>query len=121
MRRVPGLLAVLAIMALLSVGLLGKAVSEDAASLDAALVKLAPPPSGEALTRIPDPGRKLLALRSYVRYGAKIADRWSWTKKQIEAFEGSPEQRDCLPRSLTSTDTSGRPTPATTLCPRDSA
>ena len=60
------------------------------------LAKLAPPPSGEVLTQIPDPGRKLLALRSYVRYGAKIADRWSWTKEQIKAFEGSPEQQALL-------------------------
>jgi hypothetical protein len=73
-------------------GLADRSVAEDAVSLDAVLGKLAPPPSGEALTQIPDLGRKLLALRSYIRYGAKIADRWSWTKEQIKAFEGSPEQ-----------------------------
>jgi hypothetical protein len=82
--------------ALLVVGLAGKAAAEDAVSLDAVLAKLAPPPSGEALTRIPDPGRKLLALRSYIRYGPKIADRWSWTKEQIKTFEGSPEQQALL-------------------------
>ena len=58
--------------------------------------KLAPPPSDQALKQIPDPGRKLLALRSYVRYGAKIADRWSWTEEQIKAFQGSPEQQALL-------------------------
>ena len=83
-------------LALLLVGLAGNAVAEDAVSLDAVLVKLAPPPSGKALTQIPDLGRKLLALRSYVRYGAKIADRWSWTDEQIKAFEGSPEQQALL-------------------------
>lgn len=62
-------------------------------SLDAVLTKLAPPPSGEALAQIPDLGRKLLALRSYVRYGAKITERWSWTDAQIAAFKGSPEQK----------------------------
>ena len=83
-------------LAALVVVLAGKAVAEDAVSLDAVLAKLAPPPSGEALTQIPDPGRKLLALRSYVRYGAKIADRWSWTEEQTKAFEGSPEQQALL-------------------------
>ncbi len=83
-------------LAALVVVLAGKAVAEDAVSLDAVLAKLAPPPSGEALTHIPDPGRKLLALRSYVRYGAKIADRWSWTEEQTKAFEGSPEQQALL-------------------------
>src|SRR5262249_50405369 len=89
-------LPALAMLALLVVGLAGKSVAEDAVSLDAVLAKLAPAPSGEALTQIPEPGRKLLALRSYVRYGAKIADRWSWTKEQIKAFEGSPEQQALL-------------------------
>jgi hypothetical protein len=89
-------LPALALLALLIAGLAGKVVAEDAVSLDSVLAKLAPPPSGEALTQIPDPGRKLLALRSYVRYGARIADRWSWTEEQIKAFEGSPEQQALL-------------------------
>jgi hypothetical protein len=63
---------------------------------DSVLVKLAPPPSEEALARIPDPGRKLLALRSYLRSGAKIAGRWSWTDTEIKAFQGSPEQQALL-------------------------
>ena len=88
-------LPALAMLTLLLVGLTGKAVA-DSVSLDAVLTKLAPPPSDEALSQIPDPGRKLLALRSYIRYGAKIADRWSWTKEQIKAFEGSPEQQALL-------------------------
>ena len=95
MRPVPGSLPALAMLALLVVGLAGKAVA-NSVSLDAMLTKLAPPPSGEALSQIPDPGRKLLALRSYVRYGAKIADRWSWSKEQIKAFDGSPEHQALL-------------------------
>jgi hypothetical protein len=83
-------------LAVLVAGLAGRSVAEDVVSLDALLAKLAPVPSGEALAQIPDPGRKLLALRSYVRYGAKIADRWSWTKEQIKAFEGSTEQQALL-------------------------
>jgi hypothetical protein len=39
-------------------------------------------------------GRQLLALRSYLRSASHLAERWSWTQEQIEAFEGSPEQRD---------------------------
>jgi hypothetical protein len=65
-------------------------------SLDEVLTKLAPPPSGEALAKIPDTGRKLLALRSYIRYGDKISDRWSWTKQQIRAFEASAEHQVLL-------------------------
>ena len=38
--------------------------------------------------------RQLLALRSYLRSAPHLAERWSWTEEQIEAFEGSPEQRD---------------------------
>lgn len=93
MRSVSGLLSALATVALLLVGLASKVVAEDAISLDALLAKLAPPPSGQVLTQIPDSGRKLLALRSYVRYGANIVARWSWTKEQIKAFRGSPEQQ----------------------------
>lgn len=68
----------------------------EAASLDTAVEALAPPPSAEALALIPDPGRKLLALRSYLRYGPTIAARWSWTEAEIKAFEGSPEHKALL-------------------------
>ena len=101
MRR--ALWAVLAILALLLMGPTGNAAADDVL-LDAVLAKLVPPPADEVLTHIPDPGRKLLALRSYIRYGAKIADRWGWTKEEIKAFEGSPEQKallaEVVPREL---------------------
>jgi hypothetical protein len=48
----------------------------------------------EALARTDGTGRQLLALRSYVRSASHLAERWSWTQEEIEAFEGSPEQRD---------------------------
>lgn len=83
-------------LSLLLVGAARAADEDDAVTLDAVLAKIAPPPSGEALKRIPDPGRKLLALRDYVRGGPGIADRWSWTEAEIAAFEGSPEQRALL-------------------------
>lgn len=61
-----------------------------------ALNALAPPPADKALERIPDFGRKLLALRSYMRAGAHLADRWSWSDGQIADFEGSPEHKALL-------------------------
>lgn len=87
--------AVIAAALMASVGS-GPSRATDAATRDSMLTALAPPPSGDALAQIPDPGRKLLALRSYLRYGAKIAERWSWTDAEIKAFEGSPEQQALL-------------------------
>jgi hypothetical protein len=81
---------------LLVAGVTGRAAAEETLSLDSVLAGIAPPPSDQALVKIPDLGRKLLALRSYVRSGAKIADRWSWTEEQIKAFQGSPEQQALL-------------------------
>jgi hypothetical protein len=46
------------------------------------------------LARLDGPGRQLLALRSYLRSETHLDERWSWTQERIEAFEGSPEQRD---------------------------
>lgn len=62
-------------------------------NLDKVVAALAPSPSGEALAQIPDPGRKLLALRSYLRAGKGIAERWSWTAAEVKAFEGSPDHK----------------------------
>jgi len=49
------------------------------------------PRVADALGRIDGTGRRLLALRSYVRGRAHLADRWSCTTEQIAAYEGSPE------------------------------
>ncbi|WP_421696247.1 hypothetical protein [Aestuariivirga sp.] len=68
----------------------------DTDTLHSMLLKLAPPPSEQALEHIPDTGRKLLALRSYLRFGSKIAERWSWTEAEIAAFQDSQEQRSLL-------------------------
>jgi len=51
-----------------------------------------PAPAREALGRIDGTGRRLLALRSYLRAG-DLAARWSWSQAQIEAYEGSPAQQ----------------------------
>lgn len=70
-----------------------KGGAEEPSALDQIITALAPPPSSEALAQIPDPGRRLLALRSYLRYGPKIAERWSWTAAEVKAFEASPEYK----------------------------
>lgn len=77
-------------------GLAVPARAEGASSFDGLVMALAPPPSGEALAQIPDPGRKLLALRSYLRFGKGLADRWSWTAAEVKAFEGSAEHTALL-------------------------
>ena len=64
-----------------------------------ALVAEQDPRVADALGRIDGTGRRLLALRSYVRSRAHLADRWSWTSEQIAAYEGTPEHRDCSRRS----------------------
>jgi hypothetical protein len=65
----------------------------DADRLQPLMSAIAPPPSQEALDRISDTGRKLLALRSYLRSGPTLGTRWSWTDAEIRQFEGSPEQQ----------------------------
>lgn len=50
----------------------------------------------DTLAEIPDPGRRLLALRSYVRAGSKLEERWSWSEEEIEAFQGSLAQKALL-------------------------
>lgn len=52
------------------------------------------PRVAQTLAQLDGTGRQLLALRSYVRGASHLAERWSWTEEQIEAFAGSPEERD---------------------------
>lgn len=44
-----------------------------------------------ALSQITDEGRRLLALRSYLRSGKILEERWSWSEAEIEAFRDSDE------------------------------
>lgn len=69
------------------------AACADGDPLTILFTELAPPPSNGVLIDIPDTGRQLLALRSYVRAGSTLAERWSWTEEEIEAFQGSAEQQ----------------------------
>jgi hypothetical protein len=54
------------------------------------------PRVADTLGRIDGTGRRLLALRSYVRGRAHLADRWSWTSEQIAAYEGTAEHGELL-------------------------
>ena len=46
------------------------------------------------LPRIDGIGPRLLALRSYLRSGERLTERWSWSQEQIAAYAGSPEQQE---------------------------
>ncbi|MCX7055059.1 MAG: hypothetical protein NTU56_12785 [Proteobacteria bacterium] len=48
----------------------------------------------ELLPRIDGVGGRLLALRSYLRSGDHLSERWSWTQEQIAGYEGSVEQQE---------------------------
>jgi hypothetical protein len=82
----------LAALGLLGAILAGPGTAAVSERFDLFVLKLAPVPSDLAVDRIPDPGRKLLALRSYLRAGKALAERWSWTDDEIEAFQGSIQQ-----------------------------
>jgi hypothetical protein len=50
----------------------------------------------QAVDRIEGSGRRLLALRSYLRAASSIATRWSWTQAQIDNYRESAEYRALL-------------------------
>ena len=52
------------------------------------------PRVADALARIDGSGRRLLALRAYMRSGNHLAERWSWTDAQIEAYRQTREYRE---------------------------
>lgn len=96
MRKTRAQLALLLTLAFLIADSPYVAVCANDDSLAELLTELAPLPSNEALRGIPDPGRKLLALRSYMRSRSKLADRWSWTEEEIKNFQRSDEQQALL-------------------------
>ncbi|MEM7428673.1 MAG: hypothetical protein AAF441_21495 [Pseudomonadota bacterium] len=73
-----------------------EASEADLSKLRELFEELAPSPAKDTLLRIPDLGRRLLALRSYSRAGRSLRKRWSWTAAQIKAYQGSPEQQALL-------------------------
>ncbi|HEY4972696.1 MAG TPA: hypothetical protein VII41_03750 [Steroidobacteraceae bacterium] len=49
------------------------------------------PRARAALAQIRGADRRLLALRAYLRAGAALQTRWSWTQAQIAAYASTPE------------------------------
>jgi len=49
-----------------------------------------------AIAQIPEPERQLLALRSYLRTGANLRERWSWSEEQINAFARTRRYEELL-------------------------
>jgi hypothetical protein len=49
-----------------------------------------------ALTKLEGMGRRLLALRGYLRSEGALGAKWSWTAEEIKRFEGSAEYRGAL-------------------------
>src|SRR5688500_1377137 len=54
------------------------------------------PEQREALGRVEGEGRRLLALRGYLRGGRDAAARWAWSRERIEAYEKSAEYAAAL-------------------------
>lgn len=63
--------------------------------MNAAAADLAPE-QREALGRVNTDGRRLLALRGYLRAGGDAASRWAWSRERIESYEKSPEYAAAL-------------------------
>jgi hypothetical protein len=54
------------------------------------------PAAKEALQRVGDPPRQLLAVRGYIRAGQQLTAHWSWSAQEIRAYEASEEYRELL-------------------------
>ena len=54
------------------------------------------PEQRDALGRVNGEGRRLLALRGYLRAGPEATSRWAWSREQIQAYEKSPEYAAAL-------------------------
>lgn len=50
----------------------------------------------EALNRVEGEGRRMLALRGYLRAGAGAVARWAWSRERIESYEKSAEYAAAL-------------------------
>src|SRR5688572_32243909 len=68
-------------------GLDDTGLADDAAAIATHL----DPRVHDTLARIPDLGRRLLALRSYLRAGSTLPARWSLSEEEIREFEPSKE------------------------------
>jgi hypothetical protein len=86
---VAGMLALLAALAP-SNACAASAAKNPAALINAVGSHLDPRVAG-AMKQIKGVDRRLLALRSYLRAGTGLPERWSWTAEEIEAFSKSVE------------------------------
>lgn len=66
------------------------AEADVAATMQHVLESL-PQAARDTAARIPDPGRRLLAVRAYLRAGAGLQSRWSWTDAEAATFASSAE------------------------------
>lgn len=91
------LFAALATTVVALFGYSAQAASSDRVSTYVAALarELATPPQ-QALHRIGDPARKLLAARGYLRADDTLMSRWSWSAAQIETHRSSNEYREML-------------------------
>jgi hypothetical protein len=70
----------------------GQAADDAVVANLAAVREALDPRAASALERIDGAGRQLLAARAYLRAGAGLAERWSWSGAEIDAWRGSPSQ-----------------------------
>jgi hypothetical protein len=102
--RMPGALRGILLVMISSLGVFGcgfAATGAVAAQADPALQALERqstallqqlhPLARTTALRISDTGRRLLAMRAYLRAGESLSDRWSWTDAQHTAFQASAE------------------------------
>jgi hypothetical protein len=96
--RTQGHRALLWACGLLALAALGRAQAGEAALANHLTAVAATLGASEraTLAKIPALDRRLLALRAYVRAGANIGSRWSWTDEEIRAYERSDEYRQLL-------------------------
>lgn len=62
----------------------------------AAVAAQLPAAAQQALAKIHDTPRRLLALRGYLRARESLTQRWSWTQAQIDAYEKSVQHAQML-------------------------
>jgi hypothetical protein len=55
-----------------------------------------PAPARDAIARIDEMPRRLLAARAYLRAGNNLSARWSWSEAEIAVYEQGEEYRDLL-------------------------
>ena len=72
----------------------GFSVSDSLAPVVARIVADQDPRVGEALARMDGEGRRLLALRSYLRNNSRLTERWSWTAEQVAAYQSTREHAE---------------------------